>query len=72
MDTSNEQQLNSLLDKYNECHELLQQEYIAKRIDAKTQWHLKVQLARILQMIPREKFETIRKELYDVLQIINM
>ena len=72
MDTKNEQQVNSILDKRNECHKLLHEEYIAGKVDIKTVGHLKASLARILQMIPNEKFETIRRELYDVLEIINM
>lgn len=72
MDTNNTQQLNSILDKHNECQELLQQEYIAGRIDAKTVWHIKASLHNILNRIPREKFETLRKELYDLLNIINI
>lgn len=72
MNTSNEKQLNILLDRHNECQELLQQEYIAWRIDAKTAWNIKASLHNILENIPKKAFEELRKELYDLLNIINM
>lgn len=72
MDTNNTQQLNSILDKHNECKNLLQQEYLGGKIDSKTNWHIKASLASILNRIPKDKFETLRKELYDLLNIINM
>lgn len=72
MDTNNTQQLNSILDKYTECKNLLQQEYLAGKIDCKTNWHIKASLASILNRIPKDKFESLRRELYDLFSIINM
>lgn len=72
MDTNNTQQLNSILDKHNECKKLLQQEYLGGKIDCKTNWHIKSSLASILNRIPRDKFEKLRKELYDIFSIIKM
>ena len=72
MDTNNKQQLNSILDKHNECKDALQEEYNTGTIDCKTMWHIKASLASILQRIPRDKFEWLRKELYDLFKIIKM
>jgi hypothetical protein len=72
MNTNNEDELNSILDKHNELKELLQEEYTAWNIDAKTLGHLKASLASILWRIKTEPFKQLRRELYDVLQIIKM
>lgn len=72
MDTTNIEQLNKIMDRYNEAHEILWEQILNNQVDKHTVQHIKSQLKRALEMIPTEKYETIRKELYSCLQVINM
>lgn len=70
MDTNNIKQLNFVLDWYNDANKILQEQIATNSVDKHTVRHIKIKLARCLQMIPNEKYETIRAELYDALSIL--
>jgi hypothetical protein len=72
MDTTNTNQLNKILDMYLESNEILQEQIASNEVHKHTVNHIKAKLKRCLDMIPTEKYEDIRKELYDALQVLKM
>lgn len=72
MDTNNNNQLNKLLDLHNEAQEILWEHIAGNKVDKHTVWHIKRQLKQALESIPYKKYEEIRKEIYDCLQVIKM
>lgn len=70
MDINNTKQVDFVLDWYNESHVILQEQIATNSVDKYTVKHIKTKLSRCLQMIPYERYETIRAELYDALAIL--